>query len=62
MKLINKYDMFYFNLITAWRNLKKNMLVSGINILGLTIGLTCAVFAIIWPSDHIAAKTENIAI
>jgi len=34
--------------LTAWRNLKKNRMVSAINILGLTVGLACAVLAIVY--------------
>lgn len=40
--------MFKIQLINAWRNLKKNKLVSIINITGLTIGLSCAVLAILF--------------
>lgn len=40
--------MLRINLLMAWRNLKKNRLVSSINILGLTVGLACALLAIVY--------------
>lgn len=40
--------MFKINLLTAIRNLAKTKIVSGINIFGLTVGITCAVFAIVF--------------
>lgn len=43
--------MIQILLKTAFRNLLKNKVVSGINILGLTLGLSCAVLAIIF-ADH----------
>jgi putative ABC transport system permease protein len=38
--------MFKIQFLNAWRNLVKNKVVSLINITGLTIGFTCAIFAI----------------
>lgn len=40
--------MLRINLLMAWRNLKKNRMVSAINILGLTVGLACALLAIVY--------------
>lgn len=42
------------NLISAWRNLKKNKLVSILNIIGLSIGLTCAIFAILYSYHELS--------
>ncbi len=58
--------MFRFYLITAWRNLKKNRLVSIINITGLTVGLTCSVFAIYYALNELTyedchEKSDRIA-
>ncbi len=40
-------------IITAWRNLLKNKLVSFINILGLTLGLASAVLAILYAKHEL---------
>ena len=45
-------------LTSSWRNLKKNKLVSTINILGLTIGLTTAILAIIYAQHELSF--ENV--
>lgn len=46
--------MIKLNIISAWRNLKKNKIVSVTNILGLTIGLTCAIFAIVFSYHELS--------
>ena len=44
--------MFKNYLTTAWRNLAKNRAFSIINILGLTLGLTCSLLIILWVHDE----------
>lgn len=39
-------------LITAWRNLVKNRTFSIINILGLSLGLTCSLLMLLWVNDE----------
>jgi len=46
--------MFRNYIITAWRNLFKNRLVSAINILGLTFGLASAVLAILYAMNELS--------
>ena len=58
--------MFLHYLITAWRNLLKNRIVSVINILGLTLGLASAVIAIAYAQyelsyEKIHEKADRIA-
>ncbi len=58
--------MFLHYLITAWRNLLKNRIVSAINILGLTLGLASAVIAIAYAQyelsyEKIHEKSDRIA-
>jgi putative ABC transport system permease protein len=58
--------MFLHYLITAWRNLLKNRIVSIINILGLTLGLASAVIAIAYAQyelsyENIHEKSDRIA-
>lgn len=49
--------MFKIQLIYAWRNLKKNKLVSVINIAGLTIGLACAILAILFAYHELTYES-----
>jgi putative ABC transport system permease protein len=44
--------MFKNYLKTAWRNLVKNRAFSIINILGLTLGLTCSLLIMLWVHDE----------
>ena len=58
--------MLLHYLITAWRNLLKNRIVSVINILGLTLGLASAVIAIAYAQyelsyEKIHEKSDRIA-
>ena len=46
--------------LTAWRNLKKNKMVSAINILGLTVGLACAVLAIIYSYHELTYEDCHV--
>ena len=46
--------MFLHYLITAWRNLLKNRMVSVINIVGLTLGLASAVIAIAYAQYELS--------
>jgi putative ABC transport system permease protein len=57
--------MFRNTLMTALRNLVRHKLYSFINIAGLTVGLTCAIFVILFVRDQLSydrwiAGTENI--
>lgn len=42
---------------TAWRNLVKNRAFSIINILGLTLGLTCSLLIMLWVHDERSVDT-----
>ncbi|HEY2845507.1 MAG TPA: ABC transporter permease, partial [Bryobacteraceae bacterium] len=46
--------MFYNYLITALRNFTRHKLYSFINIAGLTVGLTCAIFIILFVRDQLS--------
>lgn len=46
--------------LTAWRNLKKNRMVSAINILGLTVGLASAVLAIIYSFHELTYEECHV--
>jgi ABC-type antimicrobial peptide transport system permease subunit len=37
----------------AFRNLKKNKLYSAINIIGLTVGITCSILILLWVVDEV---------
>ena len=39
---------------TAWRNLKKNKITSFINLFGLSVGMTAAVFIFLWVQNEIS--------
>ena len=50
---------------TAWRNLKRNRIFSIINILGLSIGLSCAMLILLYVKDETSfdkfhKKVDNI--
>jgi putative ABC transport system permease protein len=47
-------DMFKNYLKTAWRNLKKNKITSFINLFGLSVGMTAAVFIFLWVQNEIS--------
>lgn len=51
--------MFRYYFISSWRNLKKNKLVSTINILGLAIGLSTAVLAIIYARHELSYEESH---
>ncbi len=51
--------MLKFYLISSWRNLKKNTLISFINISGLAIGLSCAVLAIVYSYHELTYETYH---
>ena len=46
--------MFHNYLITALRNFTRHKLYSFINIAGLTVGLTCAIFIILFVRDELS--------
>ena len=52
--------MFINYIITAWRSLLKNRLVSIINIGGLTIGLASAVLAIIYANHELTYENNHL--
>ncbi len=57
--------MFQNYLITALRNLTRHKLYSFINITGLTVGLTCAIFIILFVRDQLSydrwiPNTDNL--
>src|SRR6185312_7227845 len=57
--------MFHNYLITALRNFTRHKLYSFINIAGLTVGLTCAIFIILFVRDQLSYDrwipgTENL--
>jgi putative ABC transport system permease protein len=39
-------------LIVAWRNMVRNKVFSGINILGLALGMTCSLLIMLWVQDE----------
>jgi len=45
---INRITMIKSNLKIAWRNLKKNKLQTGINLLGLTVGTVCCLSILVF--------------
>jgi len=57
--------MFHNYLVTALRNIARHKLYSFINIAGLTVGLTCAIFIILFVRDQLSYDrwipgTENL--
>ena len=57
--------MFKNYLVTALRNVVRHKLYSFINIAGLTVGLTCAIFIILFVRDQLSYDrwipgTENL--
>src|SRR5579864_8866312 len=57
--------MFRNYLVTALRNIARHKLYSFINIAGLTVGLTCAIFIILFVRDQLSYDrwipgTENL--
>src|SRR5215469_5314016 len=57
--------MFRNYLVTALRNIARHRLYSFINIAGLTVGLTCAIFIILFVRDQLSYDrwipgTENL--
>ena len=51
--------MFLHYLITAWRNLLKNRMISFINIMGLTLGLASAVLAIVYALHELSYENSH---
>ncbi len=49
--------MFKNYLKVAWRNLIRNKAFSAINILGLSLGLTCSMLIILWIQDERSVDT-----
>ena len=46
--------MFHHYLVTTLRNIVRHKLYSFINIAGLTVGLTCAIFIILFVRDQLS--------
>jgi ABC-type antimicrobial peptide transport system permease subunit len=46
--------MFRNYLLTAIRNIKRDLFYSGINILGLAIGMSCSILIMLWVYDEIS--------
>jgi len=46
--------MFKNYLLTAFRNIKRDLFYSGINILGLAIGMSCSILIMLWVYDEIS--------
>ncbi len=44
---------------TAWRNLRKHKLVSSINLLGLTVGLTCCLLILVYILNELSYDRYN---
>jgi putative ABC transport system permease protein len=44
--------MFKNYFLVAWRNLVRNKVFSGINILGLALGMTCSLLIMLWIQDE----------
>src|SRR5580700_1331662 len=38
--------------LVAWRNMVRNKVFSGINILGLALGMTCSLLIMLWVQDE----------
>ncbi len=51
--------MFINYIVTAWRNLLKNRVVSLINIIGLTLGLSSAVLAILYARHELTFENSH---
>src|SRR5256885_11684245 len=47
----------YFKI--AWRNLRKNLQFSFLNLLGLSTGLACAILIYLWVSDELSINKFN---
>lgn len=45
---IRRFDMIKNYITIAWRNLNRNRAFSAINLLGLSIGITCTLFILLW--------------
>ena len=39
-------------LLTAWRNIRRNRLFTGLNIFGLAVGLACSILILLWVQDE----------
>jgi predicted permease len=46
--------MFRNYLITAWRNLRRQRVHSLVNILGLSLGMTCTILIMLWVADELS--------
>lgn len=57
--------MFKNYFITAWRNLVNNKFYSGINVIGLAVGLSVGIMILLWVQDELSydnfhAKAQRI--
>ena len=46
--------MFKNYIITAIRNIKRDLFYSGINIIGLAIGMSCSILIMLWVYDELS--------
>ncbi|MEM1407625.1 MAG: permease prefix domain 2-containing transporter, partial [Bacteroidota bacterium] len=54
---LNHYGMLRHNLKISWRSMMKNKVFSGLNILGLALGLFCSLLIFLWIIDELV--TDN---
>src|SRR5882757_595711 len=45
---------------TAWRSLSRNKKMSGINIFGLGLGITCSLLILLWVQDERAVDAFHV--
>ena len=58
-KKISEKEMFKNYLKTAWRNLLRYKLFSGLNILGLATGMACSILIFLWVQDELSFDKFN---
>jgi len=46
--------MIRLNLLTAWRNIRRNSFYSLLNIAGLAIGLAVGILILLWVRDELS--------
>ena len=52
LTLLKSTSMFRHHLLIAWRNLLRQRVFSLINLLGLSVGLTCTFLIVLWVQDE----------
>jgi len=56
---LNAYDMFINYFKTAWRSITSSKFYSGLNLLGLTLGLTVGLLILLWVNDELHYDSFN---